>query len=159
MLIGFIGIRKDTENVAEYLFLKYKFRKFRFLDHVKHLCSRLYELPFFETEFEDVIFPNFDLTPNQILSQVESYLRYVQPTIFQSNLIVDTTENVVVLDVLYPEDAHRIKNLGGIIIRLREKGNLNSLASDLRSDYVIEFSNDMFEKCDEVIFSHFSQTL
>ena len=141
MLIGLIGTSSAANDAARYFEKNFNFRHFQFLDHVKLLCELLYNFSYNENNAH-VCVPGFAYSPNQIIAQVDHFLRNIQPFVFQQNLIVNPFENVIVSDVFYSEDVQRIKHLHGITIRLREKNSPNQISPFLCTDYVIEFDND-----------------
>lgn len=152
MLIGLIGTEMVTIRASNHFEKKFKFRHFQFVEHVRLLCELIFQFSFHENLNECI--PECLFTPNQIVFEIDQFLRNIQPIVFQQNLQVYLNENVIVSDIFYKEDAERIKELGGIVIRLREQNSIYHVAPLLCSDYVVEFSTNLESRCEEVWLQH-----
>ena len=153
MLIGLIGTSAATTRAVLFLTKHLKFEHFQFLDHVRNLCELIYNVSFHENK--DIPFSHVNITPNEVVLEFDRFLRQVEPHVFQQNLNIKGQQKIVVSDVFYLEDVQRVKELGGIIIRLREKNEPFAIAPSLCSDYVIEFTTNLEIRILEIVQQKF----
>jgi hypothetical protein len=142
MLIGLIGKSATSLQVSKFLEKEFGFQRFEFRTRLGQIVKFAFDIDTatFENEFDEVL-PHVSKSPNQLMYELDWAIRNINPKVFANDL-QPVNHNIVVQDVHFVADVQRIHELGGCIVRLREKGSnvYEQVSPQLLSDYVLEMN-------------------
>ena len=129
-LIGITGkARSGKDSIAKYLWAQYGFSRFAFADAVKLAAQAKFGLSDRQTwddELKEVVIPFWGMAPREMFQKegteagrdVFGYDLWLKRWLITYNLLGDT-EDIVVPDVRFDNEADLIRSRGGIIIEVR----------------------------------------
>ena len=174
-LIGITGkARSGKDAIAKFAWSQYGFTRIAFADPVKMAAQAKFGLTIEQTwrdELKEVVIPHWGMTPRQIFQMegteagrdVFGNDLWIKRFMLSYNLLKDT-DDIIVPDVRFDNEAYAIKALGGIIIEVRrgQAGLSGSAAShvsesglSLPADYVIENEGtleELHEKFEAIVW-------
>ena len=137
---GQAGSGKDT--AAEHLSKEYGFKRISFADPLRSVCKTVFGLTndeLFDRQLKERELDRWPyISPRQILQMVGTEMfRTHFPGVWINAFmkIARQHSNVVVADLRFPDEAEAVKNLGGVIIRVRA----------LNSPYQTRFASHLSE--------------
>lgn len=155
-LVGVCGRKRSGKDTfASILVESYGFKRLGFADRVKQLLaavnpivggseSSLIRLSSFTDDWEDAKeIPEVRRMLQQLGTEARSLLGdsiWVDPVIWEVQSRLANHEQIVISDVRFPNEAERIRDLGGFIVRMHR----DPIGSDLVSRHVSETAMDDF---------------
>lgn len=175
MLIGVLGKKyhgKDT--IADYLCQNYNFTKLTLAEPLKDICKTLFQFTDqqLNSELKDVIDLRYGVTPRKIMQYIgtdilRNDIQRIIPNIQQNlwvNILINKIKslegNIVISDVRCENEILRIREEGGIIIKVVRPSVVNDDEHEteknidhFEGDYEVENENllDLYGKIDEII--------
>lgn len=159
MIIGLSGYGRSGKNtVAEIIKELQPHKRWKivgFSHKLKEVASILTGIPptFFENQqFKQSHIPGWDMTARELLQKLgtEGIREGVHPDAWVNALFTDYREddNWIIVDCRFPNEAGRISDYGGIIVRVNRGNPVNSHESETaldewRYDYVINNDKDL----------------
>lgn len=155
-LIGITGkARSGKDTLAKLLWNHHDYVRIAFADPLKCAAQTIFGLTEDQTwndELKEVVIPRWKLTPRQIFQRLgtESVRDVFGPHVWTERWLLSyeqvmNTDNVVIPDVRFENEAKMIRELGGIIIEVRRgdglagaEGAHASEAGGIEADYVID---------------------
>lgn len=127
--------RAGKDTVAEYLVNNYGFKRYAFADRLKEVCSSLMHENAFGDGFKTSSFetsPGVAMTGGQLLQRAGVALRNTIDEDLWVNIVRKQIEesdytHIVIPDCRFINEGHIIKEMGGVLVRIRRPG----IASDL----------------------------
>jgi hypothetical protein len=191
MIIGIIGNKnagKDT--IGQYLCEKFGYTRYAFGDPVKQVCKTIFSLSdeqLNDRKLKETIDPRWDISPRHMFQRIGTEFAQFElfklfPEIKQKlkyrELWVDVFEKwyqksenkvnpVVITDVRFKHEVQKIKDLGGIILKVNRNNNANDChISELELnripknliDYIIDNNytiDDLYSQIDTIIYIPF----
>lgn len=149
-LVGKAGSGKDT--VASYLISIYGFRKLSFASNLKDAVavifgwdrSKLEGISKEDREWRETPDPywskvlGYDITPRYALRYIGTDMfRVFNPNIWLDSCFkdIDLEQNYVITDCRFPNEADRIKSMGGILIKIK-RNNIISNSEHASEKYI-----------------------
>jgi len=126
-------VGKDT--AAEYLEERPGVKRVAFADALKSTASSLFGLSYEQcygpVSVKEKVDPRYNLTPREIMQGLGEKMREIYPDIW-----IDTVLNItiprlraqgfsrfVISDVRYPNEAEKIKKVGGVVVKVTREGS------------------------------------
>lgn len=139
-LIGITGkARSGKDTIARHMWSNHVFTRIALADPLKRSAQAAFGLTTNEAyndEFKEVVIPRWDLSPRQIFQQVGDLFKahfgddfWVKRWQITYDLFKDT-DDIVVPDVRFDNEANMIRSLGGIIIEVRRGPGLVGSTGD-----------------------------
>ena len=174
-LIGITGkARSGKDAAATFLWAQYAFTRIAFADPVKMSAQAKFGLTQKQTwddSLKEVVIPHWNMTPRQMFQlegteagrNVFGYDIWLKRFLLTYNLLKDT-DDIVVPDVRFDNEAELISSLGGIIIEVRRghaglSGSAGAHISEsglsLPADHVIDNNGTLEElhaKFEAIVF-------
>ena len=188
-LIGLIGVKKSgKDTVGNYLIENFGFTRYAFGDPVKNICKTLFDLSdeqLTDHKLKEEKDERWDVSPREmfqrigtefgqfelfkIFPELKKKIKYreIWVKLFEEWTQKNTDKKVVITDVRFKHEAKKIKDLGGINIRINrnfdKKDNhiseveLNQIPKDL-IDFEIDNNYklvDLYSQIDKIIYVPF----
>lgn len=125
--------RAGKDTIAEYLWAQYGVTRIAFADPLKLAAQNIFGLTQDQTwnpEFKEVIVDRWGMTPRQIFQKLgtEAIRNTFGPDVWIKRFMAQyeifmNTDDVVVPDVRFPNEARAIRDMGGVIIEVRRTGS------------------------------------
>jgi hypothetical protein len=176
-IIALVGSKQAGKNtVANYLAKAHAIKEFAFGDHLKSVIHHALGLDMKymhdNSLKEQPLMQYQNKTPRQIMQEMGDLLKTYDPDVFIRHLKIFAARHsekiIVVTDVRFPAEAQIIKELGGVLIRIR-RHSLESQSSDTHTsevanktivtDHVIENTGslkELYARCDGLFAMIFS---
>lgn len=169
-------VGKDT--AADYLEQKYRGRAIRvsFADKLKQVAMDLFDLShdqcYGPNTIKEAVDPRYGLTPREIMMGLGDKMREIYAPIWIERAFLDTVPKLekqgydlfVFSDVRYPNEADKIREFGGTVVRILRDGSGVSVNKDHKSEtalldypnfnYIIENNgtlNEYYDKIDKIM--------
>lgn len=169
-------VGKDT--AADYLEKRYpgRVKRIGFADKLKKIAMELFGLSYEQCYgaqgIKETIDPRYGLTPREILQSIGEKMREIYPSIWVDTVFNTTMVELqaagydcfVISDVRYPNEADRVHDKGGVVVKITRKGSGVTVGAKHSSetsmqdykefDYVIENDSTLeeyFQKIDQVM--------
>lgn len=162
-LIGLTGkARSGKDTVAKILWTNLGFTRLAFADPVKLAAQKMFGLTEQQTwsdELKEVVIPHWNMTPRQMFQRLgtEAGRDVFGPDLWIKRLAISYsllchTDDIVISDVRFDEEAESIRKAGGVIIQVvrgdglsgEEAGHRSEQGLSLPPDYII-FNDDSLE--------------
>ena len=174
-LIGITGkARSGKDAIAKFAWSQYGFTRIAFADPVKMAAQAKFGLTAEQTwrdDLKEVVIPHWGMTPRQIFQMEGTEAGrnifggdiWIKRFMLSYNLLKDT-DDIIVPDVRFDNEAEALRSLGGIIIEVRRgqaglSGSAGAHVSEsglsLPADYVIENEStleELHEKFEAIVF-------
>ena len=174
-LIGITGkARSGKDAIAKFAWSQYGFTRIAFADPVKMAAQAKFGLTAAQTwddELKEVVIPHWNMTPRQMFQMEGTEAGrnvfggdlWIKRFMLSYNLLKDT-DDIIVPDVRFDNEASAIRDLGGIIIEIRRgqaglSGSAGAHVSEsglsLPADYVIDNNGtleELHEKFEAIVF-------
>ena len=174
-LIGITGLaRSGKDAIAKFAWSQYGFTRIAFADPVKMAAQAKFGLTAEQTwndELKEVVIPHWGMTPREMFQKEGTEAGrnvfggdlWIKRFMLSYNLLKHT-DDIVVPDVRFDNEASAIRSLGGIIIEVRRgvaglSGSAGAHVSEsglsLPADYVIDNNGtleDLYEKFEAIVF-------
>ena len=174
-LIGITGkARSGKDSLATFAWTQYGFTRIAFADPVKMAAQAKFGLTTDQTwndDLKEVVIPHWGMTPRQMFQMEGTEAGrnifggdlWIKRFMLSYNLLKDT-DDIIVPDVRFDNEAECLRSLGGIIIEVRrgQAGLSGSAAAhvsesglSLPADYVIENEGtleELYEKFEAIVF-------
>lgn len=139
-IIGITGkARSGKDTIARHMWSNYAFMRIAFADPLKRAAQSAFGLTSHETyneELKEVVIARWGLSPRQIFQHVGDLFKaqygddfWVKRWLIGYDLFKDT-DDIVVPDVRFDNEAEMIRRLGGIIIEVRRGPGLVGSTGD-----------------------------
>ena len=174
-LIGITGkARSGKDAVAKFAWAQYGFTRIAFADPVKMAAQAKFGLTTEQTwrdDLKEVVIPHWGMTPRQMFQMEGTEAGrnvfggdlWIKRFMLSYNLLKHT-DDIIVPDVRFDNEAEALRSLGGIIIEVRRgqaglSGSAGAHVSEsglsLPADYVIENNGtleELHEKFEAIVF-------
>ena len=174
-LIGITGkARSGKDAVAKFAWAQYGFTRIAFADPVKMAAQAKFGLTAeqaWDDELKEVVIPHWNMTPRQMFQMEGTEAGrnvfggdlWIKRFMLSYNLLKHT-DDIIVPDVRFDNEAEALRSLGGIIIEVRRgqaglSGSAGAHVSEsglsLPADYVIENEGtleELYEKFEAIVF-------
>lgn len=174
-LIGITGkARSGKDSLATFAWTQYGFTRIAFADPVKMAAQAKFGLTTDQTwndDLKEVVIPHWGMTPRQIFQMEGTEAGrnvfggdlWIRRFMLSYNLLRNT-DDIIVPDVRFDNEAEALRSLGGIIIEVRRgqaglSGSAGAHVSEsglsLPADYVIENEGtleELHEKFEAIVF-------
>ena len=174
-LIGITGkARSGKDSAAKYLWTQYGFSRIAFADPLKEAAQAMFGLSdrqAWDDELKEVVIPHWNMAPRQMFQKEGTEAGrnvfggdlWIKRFMLTYNLLKDT-DDIIVPDVRFDNEAEALRSLGGIIIEVRRgqaglSGSAGAHVSEsglsLPADYVIENEGtleELHEKFEAIVF-------
>jgi hypothetical protein len=163
-VIGLVGrsrVGKDT--VADYILSKYRcYLKVRLAQPIKDAVCALYGFTFQQIEGpeKEEHDPKWDITPRQAMVHMTQTTMNLMGHDFFTRRLFDhyTTQSIIIPDVRYEHDIHKIHSLGGIVIKIERPNNpiqhdFEKKIDVIQGDYTIRNQGtleDLYQQIDTI---------
>ena len=174
-LIGITGkARSGKDAIAKFAWSQYGFTRIAFADAVKLSAQAKFGLTAAQTwddELKEVVIPHWNMTPRQMFQMEGTEAGrnvfggdlWIKRFMLSYNLLKHT-DDIIVPDVRFDNEAEALRSLGGIIIEVRRgqaglSGSAGTHVSEsglsLPADYVIDNNGtleELHEKFEAIVF-------
>lgn len=153
--LGFTAqVGKDT--AAEYLEKKYpgKVKRVSFADKLKTVCMDMFGLSYEQCygtkKQKETVDSRYGLTPREIMQGVGDKMRQIVPSIWMDTVFYSTIPQelakgydcLVVSDVRYPNEADKIHEVGGTVVKIiRDAGGVDVGTSHPSETSMLNYTN------------------
>ncbi len=148
-------VGKDT--AAEYLERWPGIKRVAFADTLKNVASDLfglsYEQCYGSVSIKEKVDPRYNLTPREIMQGLGEKMREIY-----SDIWIDTVLNItipqlreqglckfVISDVRYPNEAEKIKEAGGVVVKITREGSGVTVGADHSSETAMRDYTDYYK--------------
>ena len=144
MLVGLSGKAGSGKDETGYVLEAYGFLKVSFAAKLKRVAQDVFGLSRAETSdraLKELVVSRWGLSPRRIMQEVGKKMREIHQDIWVScldELIAQGVSRIVVTDVRFPNEAYKIRDIGGEIWRIERPGAGSLTGSDDESETALD---------------------